>query len=52
MFDFRGIPFVCDYKDERITAITEALSKGQHDIVLLQEVTHGAVTSHDWLIVS
>ena len=52
MFDFRGIPFVCDFKDERISAITEALSKGQHDIVLLQEVTQGAATRLDFLIVS
>lgn len=36
----RGIPLplVCKKREERILAIAEELSKGEHDIVILQEV--------------
>jgi hypothetical protein len=41
----RGVPFVTQFRPERMEAIGKALAKGDYDIVLLQEV--GFVWCHD-----
>ena len=32
-------PLPCEYKDERVSAIADSLSDGEHDIILLQKVS-------------
>ena len=45
------VPFASKFRKERITAIGEEIAKGQHDIVLLQEVRRLCKEKNVFLIV-